>query len=353
MASLFRSRPRTMAFFARSIRYRIVLIIVATVVTVVAVHDVAAFLELRRTAVALATERLEGVAGRLGEMFQTQGRVVRQQIGNRARDRAIVEFLRDSTKRGARDDATAVLQRAVTPAIAGAELRAPDGRVLASAGTAPAHDTAYVRGMIAQVAGRDSTAIGAIYRVGNSLAHGVIARVTDGDAVRGYVVEWRGLAASPEGRTQLLGLIGSDAAIFVDGGADVWTDFAGIAAAPPVPLSPDGLTSYERPGAGRQLAATRPIPGTPWKILVEFPETRVYGPVRTTLRRLAAITVVLLTLGFVAAWVFGTRLTTPLAELAGAATAISGGDYARRVKATTSDDEVGTLATAFNHMAAS
>jgi PAS domain S-box-containing protein len=62
---------------------------------------------------------------------------------------------------------------------------------------------------------------------------------------------------------------------------------------------------------------------------------------------------VLLGIGFVIAWVFGTRLTTPLAELAGAAKAISGGEYGRRVQATSRDDEVGVLASSFNQMAES
>jgi PAS domain S-box-containing protein len=62
------------------------------------------------------------------------------------------------------------------------------------------------------------------------------------------------------------------------------------------------------------------------------------------------LTVVLLAVGIGAAWVLGTRLTTPLSTLASAATAISAGDYSRRVDAT-STSEVGALGRAFNHMA--
>ena len=343
-----------MALFARSIRYRLVLLIVATVVAVLAVHDVAALLELRRTALALATERLEGVATRIGDMFQAQGRLVRQQINVRAHDRAVLAFFGDSTERATKDSAASILRRAVTPMIAGAELWAPDGRSVLAAGTPLSRDSAYVRSLIGSVAGRDSAAIGAMHRVGDSLVYGVVARVGARSAVRGYVVEWRRVAASADGRRQLLGLIGSDAEIFVGNmQGDVWTDFVGVAEPPPVPFDTAGLTSYTRPATGKQLAAARPIAGTPWMILVEFPEGRVYAPVRTMVKRLAAITAVLLGLGLAVAWVFGTRLTTPLTELAGAATAISAGDYSRRVKAATGYDEVGTLAGAFNHMAES
>jgi PAS domain S-box-containing protein len=343
-----------MRFFARSIRSRLVLLIVATVVAVVAVHDVAAFLELRRTAVSLANERLDGVASRLGEMFEIQGRQVRQQILTRSRDRAIASVLRDSSDAAARAQTSAALQRVVTTMTPGAELWDSGGRVVMRAGVRPAHDSAYARRLMAQVDGRDSVAIGLMYSARDSLAHGVIARVNDGAGTRGYLVEWRRIATSPDSKRQLLGLIGQDAGVFVgnrDGG--VWTDFDGLVDPPPESLATEGLTTYDRAGVGKQLAAARPIPGTPWTILVEFPRDQVYAPVWRMARRLAAITVVLLAAGLVVAWIFGTRLTTPLAELAGAAKAISGGEYTRRVSAGARDDEVGTLATSFNQMAES
>ena len=328
-------------------------LIVATVVTVVAVHDIAAFLELRRTAVTLARERLDGVASRLGEMFESQGRQVKQQLLARTRDGALAAFLDDTTSPAARAAARAVLERVVTPLVAGAELWTDDGRPVLSIGTIPSHDSAYVRSLVDQVGGRDSTAIGAIYSAGDSLSHGVIARVSEGGTLRGYIVEWRRVATSVEGRRQLLALIGLDAGIFVGREGGAWTDFAGVADAPPAPLATEGLTSYDRPGAGPQLAAARTIPGTPWTIVVEFPQEHVYAPVWRMLRRLAAVTAIILALGLAIAWIFGTRLTTPLAELAGAAKAISGGEYSRRVATGLRDDELGTLATSLNQMAES
>ena len=343
-----------MTFFARSIRSRLVVLIVATVVAVVAVHDIAAFLELRRTALTLATERLEGVAARLGDMLQAQGRQVRQQISARAREGAIVAVLRDTSNAAARDSASALLRRATAPLVAGAELWAPDGRIVLSVGAPPGRDSAYAHELLQLIGAREPAAVGEMHRVGDNLVYAVIARVTEGADDRGYVVEWRTVATSSQGRRQLLELIGPDAAIFVGNTrGPLWTDFVGIAEPPPAPLAERGLTPYTRPGIGKQLAAARPIAGTPWTLVVEFPEGNVYAPVRAMLRRLATITVALLGLGLAAAWLFGTHLTTPLTELAGAATAISGGEYSRRVKATTTHDEVGVLAGAFNHMAES
>jgi signal transduction histidine kinase/CheY-like chemotaxis protein len=85
-------------------------------------------------------------------------------------------------------------------------------------------------------------------------------------------------------------------------------------------------------------------------IVVESPERRAMAPIHAMMRRLVLTTALMLTLALVAAWVFGSRLTTPLSDLANAASGISTGDYSRRVTPR-GHDEVGTLATAFNAMA--
>ena len=337
-----------MAFTGRSIRHRLLLLIVATVLAVVVVHDVAAYIALRRTALTLATERLDAVATRLGQMFQVQGRDVRQQLRANAREDAVRSFFNGSTSA---DTVITVLRRAANPTVAARELWNAAGQRLVATAPAPTRDTAYARQLLQAVAGPDSAAIGPMHRLGETLVHGVIARVTDGPRTLGYLVEWRRVAASPEGRQQLLALIGSEASIYAgNANADGWTDFATVVERPPVSLAPDGVSAYTQPGEGRRIAAARPIAGTPWALVVAFPEDRVYAPAHTMLRRLAAITVILLAVAALAAWVFGTRLTTPLSELAGAAAALSAGDYSRRVSAT-GPDEVGTLAGAFNRMA--
>ena len=77
-----------MTFSTRSIRYRLLLLIASTVLAVVAIHDIAAYLEVRRSSLTLATERLDGVASRFGDMLRGQARGVRQQVGARAHDPA-------------------------------------------------------------------------------------------------------------------------------------------------------------------------------------------------------------------------------------------------------------------------
>ncbi|HEX6048022.1 MAG TPA: ATP-binding protein [Gemmatimonadaceae bacterium] len=337
-----------MAFTGRSIRHRLLLLIIATVLAVVVVHDVAAFIALRRTALSLATERLHAVSTRLGQMFQVQGRDVRQQLRATGQGNVVRSFFNGTTSA---DTVIAVLRRVANPTVTATELWGPDGQRLLATAPAPTQDTAHARQLLQAVAGPDSAAIGRMHVVRDTLVHGVIARVTDGRRALGYIVEWRRVATSAEGRQQLLGLIGSDASIYAgNANAEGWTDFATVVERPAVPLTTDSVSAFAQPGEGRKIAAARAIAGTPWAIVVAFPEDRVYAPAYAMLRRLAAITVILLGVAILAAWVFGTRLTTPLSELAGAAAALSAGDYSRRVS-TAGPEEVGTLARAFNSMA--
>jgi PAS domain S-box-containing protein len=328
-------------------------LIASTVLAVVAVHDIAAYLEVRRSSLALATERLDGVASRFGVMLRGQARQVQQQIGARAHDPTVAALLRTPSNPAVRDSVRAVLRRYTAANVDGYQIWSSDGAVLLTVGAPTVGDTAYIRALMATVSGRDSVAIGGVHRVRDSLYYAVVGRTRNSAGTHGYLVEWRRAAVDAAARRQLLDLIGPDAAIyFGNSGGPEWSDFAQIVAPPPAPLTKNGLVSYDRPGVGRQLASAQLIDGTPWTLVVEFPEARIYAPVRSLLRRVVIITLLLLTVALATAWIFGTRLTKPIAQLADAADAMSAGDYSRRVDAS-SRDEVGRLAQAFNQMAGS
>ena len=341
-----------MTFSTRSIRYRLLLLIASTVLAVVAIHDIAAYLEVRRSSLTLATERLDGVASRFGDMLRGQARGIRQQLIARAHDPAFAALVGNPNNQAFRESARTILRRYTTANVDGYQLWGRDGRVLLTVGAPAVGDTAYVRALMATVSQGDSATVGGMHRVRDSLYYAVVGRTRDSAGTHGYLVEWRRAAVDPGTRKQLLDLIGPEAAIYFgnSGGAE-WSDFAQIVAPPPVSLTQTGLVSYKREGVG-QLASAQMIDGTPWTLLVEFPEAQIYSAVRSMLQRVLIITLVLLTLGLIAAWLFGTRLTRPLAQLADAADAMSAGDYSRRVDAS-SRDEVGRLAQAFNQMGTS
>ena len=342
-----------MTFSPRSIRYRLLLLIGSTVLGVVAIHDIAAYLEVRRSSLTLATERLDGVASRFGDMLRSQARGVRQQVGVRARDPVFTALVSTPNNPAVRDSARAVLGRYTTANVDGYQVWGSDGRVLITVGAPVVGDTGYIRALMATLSERDSVAIGGMHRVRDSLYYAVVGRTRDVAGTHGFLVEWRRAAVDAATRRQILDLIGTDAAIYFGNAAGPeWSDFATVVAPPPAPITKNGLVSFEREGLGRQLGSAQLIDGTPWTLLVEFPEARIYAPVRSMLERVIAITLLLLAAGLAAAWLFGTRLTKPIAQLADAADAVSAGDYSRRVDES-SGDEVGRLAQAFNHMAGS
>jgi signal transduction histidine kinase len=93
------------------------------------------------------------------------------------------------------------------------------------------------------------------------------------------------------------------------------------------------------------------LAATPWVVLIEFSEAAVLRGPHTVGLYLALITGVLVLLGGVLGWGMSRGITRPLTDLAGTAGAIAGGDYTRRA-AVRRGDELGEVAAAFNHMAA-
>ena len=347
-----------MQFPANSIRHRLLLVIAATVLATVGVHDLVAVREVRRMAVTVATTRLEAVSNELGEMMETQTRQMRRQLASSVRRAAIMEFLRQPSASVKRDSAAAVLRRDVTGRWIGTSVWDPAGNILLQVGATPEVDPSFVRELLAASVASDSTAISRLVRVRDSLVYGTMVLVSDVSRPLGAVVEWRRFTRSRDGRRQLLELIGSEAGIYVGNAyGEGWTDFANVVARPDVPARGEAgptpvVMSYERRGVGRQLGAIKAIVGTPWMIVVEFRHANVVAPVRIAVQRLVLTTVPLLLLAVAVAWWSGARVTNPLRNLAGAAAGISGGDYERRVT-TDGPEEVSALAAAFNQMAES
>jgi PAS domain S-box-containing protein len=338
--------------FVLSIRQRLLLILVGTGFALVAAHDAIAYLEVRRSALATAQQKLDDVAVQMTDLLGMSAEQIRRQAAAAADDPGVRSILRTPGVARTPDDAAAVLQRFVGQA-GPVELWEAGGRPIASSANTPlASDSSTRREVIAGISPTDSVSIGAVRLFADTLRFSVIATVADGATVLGYIVQWRRLSGGNQpGTAQLLSLLGAGAKLSLgntrDGG---WTDFSRSMEPPPVKLPASGLLEYTRNDTDAQLAVARGVRGTPWSLLVEMPRERVFGPVREVVRRLAVTSAVLLVLGGALVWLLGRRLTTPLSDLAAAASGISAGDYSRRVSVGV-PDEVGMLAEAFNAMA--
>lgn len=168
---------------------------------------------------------------------------------------------------------------------------------------------------------------------------------------RGALVERRLVAPVEASLAAIETLIGGDATLLIGNtGGDLWTDLRSVVEGPPPATLGAGATEYERGGATR-LGHAEELPGLPFALLVEFPMATVTAPARAFLLRTVWIGGLLLVLGAAMAVPLARRIVAPLRELSAASEAIADGDYAQRVDIA-GGGEIGTLADAFNRMAA-
>ncbi len=153
------------------------------------------------------------------------------------------------------------------------------------------------------------------------------------------------------GGSEIGRLIGSDANVLlgnVDGG--LWTDFARPVSGPPRSLPLGVPTEYTAADGRRFLTAAVRLSPMPWTVVVQMPRDSALLPARRFLYTTIGIATLLLILGVIASWRLSRQITEPLAEIASAAEDFATGNYARRT-AVVRQDELGSMAAAFNDMA--
>src|SRR5207253_860809 len=145
-----------------------------------------------------------------------------------------------------------------------------------------------------------------------------------------YVVRWRKLTANPQGRQQIMDIVGNGAQMYLgNASGNLWTDLVKVAPNPPATV--DALAKgieYQRDGQ-LMMALSRPIPETPWFVLIEFATGPLLTPANKFLRRTIVISIVLLIVGVAASIVVSRIITRPLSSITSAASAISAGDYSQ------------------------
>ena len=168
----------------------------------------------------------------------------------------------------------------------------------------------------------------------------VVAVKNDGGQLIGYVVRWRKVTATPETQRQFMDLIGSNAKMyFGNNQGDLWSDLLNVSPKPPLDVrSATEVSQYVREGRTSVLALARPITGTPWFVLVEFPVEAFTAQANKFLFRTVIISVVLLALTWAGALVLSRKIIQPLHSLTSAASAIAAGDSGRLVNIKSRDE---------------
>jgi signal transduction histidine kinase/ActR/RegA family two-component response regulator len=325
-----------------SIERKVPLALGVIILLVTTALSLTAYVAVRQGAEREYLDGLQGSAHQVAELVEASLRQSLRTVREAAADPALAGFLgpQGEDQRGA---ALARLQeRARVSTVVAVELLDAGGERRLTAGNGSAALAGIAPRLLAgRGAAEPGETVGALQRYGGSAVVALIMPVRGPRGIVGHLVEWRSVVLNIRlGRARFL--VGNR-----EGG--LWTDGKGFLPAPPVDVSQRRMLSYERPGAGRQLAIIVPISGTPWLGLVELPAAAVTEGPRRFLGLMAALGGILFLASLVLASLWGRRVTRPLVELTRAAEAIAEGDLSARV-GVGRRDELGRLEAAFNRM---
>lgn len=335
-----------------SFKYRLPILIGALLATVIVACTWASYRAVKASALDVGRERLQNLTQQLSTLLQQSAANILTKTASVANEPAIRAFVK-SPEPSSQADVQKLLQQFTAPQDANSirvELwNASRSLLLVS----PASETAPLGDLTTefkQTASEPFKTVGTIRQLKDTICFPAIAAIKSEDGkVAGYLVRWRKLSASTDTRQQMTRLLGTSATLYLGNhDNDTWTDLANIVAKPAVEVrAKEDIFTYRRDTDVIGLA--RPIAGTPWVVLVEFPDDVVLKPVSGFMARMVVIGMFLFVMGVAGAFVLSRKITSPLYQLTAGATAISRGDHSRSVDIQ-QNDEVGQLAKAFNTM---
>ena len=337
-----------------SIRHRLPLLIGLLLLGIITASTLASYRGVREAAFQVGRERLENLTQQLANSSQQSTVLLLNKTFAAANDPAIRAFLQ-SPSPSTRASASAVLQPFnVThdPNSLRVELWRSDNTLALIVPDDISTATTDLNAEFTQCALEPFRAAGELRIINDVIVYPALAAAKDeaGKTI-GYLVRWRRPSTNSDPRA-LKDLLGIEAALyFGNSRGDFWADTAKT-----VPLPPSGLSStlqvahYKRDG-NSVMALGRPIKGTPFFLVVEFPEHSILSGANNFLRRLLIIDFFLLAFGLLGALMLSRSITRPLSLLTGSASGISNGNYSGIVNIRR-NDELGALGDAFNSMVA-
>lgn len=335
-----------------SLRWRLPLFIAAVIVAVVGTFLGFAFREVEASLLQTAGARAQGAADQIAALTAQSTQQRFKEIQQAAAHATVRDYLQQPTEDG-KQAARAHLSTLPSPNPQIIELWNDAGVKVLSIAVPPT-----VEGMLPAESSAPTVArIGSLQLYRNSLFADTATDVESGTTAAtraprlGFLVVRRPIVGAASTADTLNRLVGNSAAVKIGNlKGDGWTDFSNVVPAPPVELVRSGLASYRSSGGERRLGALAKIAGTPWAVWVEFPESAVLAPARSSLKRMIAVALVVVLIAGVVVRVMTRAVTTPLSQLTQASEAMAGGEYSRRV-AIDRRDEIGRLGVAYNAMA--
>jgi signal transduction histidine kinase/CheY-like chemotaxis protein/HAMP domain-containing protein len=337
-----------------SLKYRLPILIGTLLAAIILACSWASYRAVKASALDVGRERLQNLTQQLSTLLQQSAGNILTKSASVGNDPAIRAFV-NSSETSSRADVQRLLAQFRAPQDANSirvELWDAQNSLLLVSPESELAPLGDLTNEFKQVSQEPFKTGGAIRQLNDTVAFPAVAAIRSEDGkVAGYLVRWRKLAASADTRQQMTRLLGTNARLYL-GNHDnnTWTDFANIVAKPPVDVRAKAdIVTYVRDGNTQVIGLARPIAGTPWLILIEFPDEVVLKPVSGFVKRMIVIGLFLFVMGVAGAFVLSRNITGPLYQLTGSATAISRGDDSRSVDIN-QNDEVGQLARAFNTM---
>ncbi|HYV12778.1 MAG TPA: ATP-binding protein [Pyrinomonadaceae bacterium] len=334
-----------------SLKYRLPILIGTLLAAIILACSWASYRAVKASALDVGRERLQNLTQQLSTSLQQSASNLLTKTATVANEPVMRAFVK-SPETSSRDDVQKLVQQFTPPQDAIAirvEVWNAQGALLLVSPEADTKPLGDLTAEFKQVSSEPFKAAGEIRQLKDTIGFPAIAAIKSEDGkVAGYLVRWRKLAASADTRQQMTRLLGTSATLYLGNqNNETWTDLANIVAKPAVDLrGKEDISTYDR--NGEVIGLARPIAGTPWLLLIEFPDQVVLKPVSGFVKRMVVIGLFLFVMGIAGAFVLSRNITGPLYELTGSATAISRGDS--RTVDIHQNDEVGQLAKAFNTM---
>ena len=335
-----------------SLKYRLPLLIGILLLAIIAAATVASYRGARQSAREVADERLQGLTKQLALLLQQSSAALTTQTVNAANEPVIRAFLQ-SPSPATEAEASVLLTQFTTekdPNALHVELWDTQSslRLTVPHGVSPGPVDLEAEFKASNA--EPFKAIGPMRSSDNMIRFPTVAAVKDeAGKLIGYLVRWRRTSLNPPPK-QLMDLLGSEAALYFGNiRGDLMTNMDKVVSYPSAGLgSVSDVMHYSRDGQA-VMGLGRPILGTPWFVLVEFPEQQFLAQTNRFLRRILIIDIVLFIIGMAGAVALSRNITGPLNLLTGSVSRISGGDYSGKIHIRRRD-ELGVLGNAFNSM---
>jgi signal transduction histidine kinase/CheY-like chemotaxis protein len=316
------SRLRSTRFSLSNIplKYRLPLLIGTLLAGVIIACNWASYRAVKASAFEVGRERLQNLTQQLSTLLQQSANNISTKTATAASDPAIRAFVK-SPETASQADVQKLLQQFTAPQDANAlrvELWSVERGLLLVSPEGDKTPLGDLANDLKQASVEPFKTIGPIRTVKDTVGFPAVAAVKSDDGkVTGYLVRWRKLTAAADTRQQLTKLLGTSATLYLGNhNDDVWTDFVNIVAKPSVDVrTKQDISTYMRDGNTEVIGLARPIAGTPWVILIEFPDNVVLQPVTGYLKRMVWISLFLFVMGVAGTFVLSRNITTPIYQL--------------------------------------